>query len=760
MSLRIDTDSADGLSMRLAAALDSSQKQNLTVTVASGYQLDVREFEVEERMSKLFSVKLRVMSRDADLDFAAIVGLPASFAINGAERRGSRSRVWRGICQDIKQLAVEERGLSTYELTIVPTLWLLTQRRNYRIFQQVSEIDMVTTILGEWSIAPVLRLTGSYKPREYRVQYGESDFAFISRMLEDAGVSFFFEPSGEDTTLVLSDAPQAGEARELAVPYRENPTTADRDHVTKVMSEQQIRPGRYTVRDYDTRLPADYPLKAGAKSVGASVEDRLEVFEYQPGAFLFGGAAGGGTPTADDRGTARSDEREAQRIAERRLDAQRGARRSCRFETSASDLGPGVVFVISEHARADFAAARLLVIGSTHSGTSLDSWVQRCEARFADTPFRPAHDTPKPKTAGVECATVVGPPGEEIHTDEFGRVRVAFHWDRESKADQNSSCWIHSSQPWGGAGYGGTALPRVGQEVIVDFLAGDPDRPIITGRVYTNQQKTPYTLPHNKTQSGLKSSSSPATGGYNELMFEDAAGRELVRMQAEKDLKKLVKHDESVIIGNDRQKLVRHDDALTVNNDRTKKVDRDEQITIGHDRSERVKNDERVTIDGNRTKAINKNERHAVALNRTRMVGVNESVTVGVVQTVNIGKNHNLTIGKSQKVKVKKTATETVGVAKALTVGMAYQVSVGVSMNTTVGMTQTEQIGLTKKVDVGEKLELVCGKSSIKMEKEGRITLAIEGGATVVLDDKSIVVAAAAGGVVVVQGGPNVHINP
>ena len=211
-----------------------------------------------------------------------------------------------------------------------------------------------------------------------------------------------------------------------------------------------------------------------------------------------------------------------------------------------------------------------------------------CAVRSADQPYHPPLRQVKPKVYGVENATVVGRPGEEIHTDEFGRVRVQFHWDREGRRDEKSSCWIHVSQPWSGAGYGATNLPRVGQEVIVDFLGGDPDRPVITGRVYTNLQKTPYPLPENKTRSGWKSSSSPQYGGYNELMFEDKAGQELVHLRAQRDLTTQVNHDHTSAIGNNRSTGIAMHENKTVGGNQASSVQGSNNSTTGKDFTEAV----------------------------------------------------------------------------------------------------------------------------------------------------------------------------
>jgi type VI secretion system secreted protein VgrG len=742
------------------------------VRVDSGDALDVRSFSVEERMSALFEITVVALSADADVDFDAIVGRPARLDVHTGAGARVPVRSWTGVCRDIQLVAAEETGLSTYHLHLVPTLWLATQRRNHRMFQQMSELEIARALLAEWGITPDLRITGRYKKREYRVQYAESDFAFLSRMLEDAGISFFFEQGEAETRLVLSDAPHL-DAPRPPIAFRDRPTAADREHVTRVSLAQRIRPGRYTIKDHDPRLPPSYDLRAGAAVAAGSVEGRLERFHYVPGAFQFGADQGESAPFGDDRGKTRTDEKEAGSLAQKRLDAKRARAKVCSFETNAADLAPGVVLSVLDHPRADLAAdKRLLVIQSSLRGTAAGDWHHRCEALSAEIAYRPSLATPKPRALGVESATVVGPAGDEIHTDELGRVRVHFHWDRESRMNEQSSCWIHVSQPWAGRGFGVISLPRVGQEVLVDFLGGDPDRPVITGRVYTSPQRVPYALPANKTQSGWKSESSPGGGGFNEIRFEDAKGREQVYLQAEKDLDELVKHDETVTIGNDRRELVKHDEALTVDHDRRRKVGNDESIavdhdrvkvvghdesvTVGHDRTRVVAHDESISIGNDRTKQVKRNERETVGKSRTRVVGVNESVKIGKSQRVKVGGQKSEKVGKS--------STETVGLAKTVTVGGMHTTTVGGAMTTTVGLMSTETVGLVKHVKAGDKIEITCGKSKIVMERSGKITLSgteivIKGKDAVKVDGKEIAVkaddnASVQGGKVQVVGDP------
>ncbi len=615
--------------MAAQGAPTSHINHRIEVAVASGDTLDVRHFNVTERISSLFEISLVATSQNDDIDFEAVVGQPMSFKLR-AGILPSQERSWSGVCSQLQQVAVEDRGLSTYQITLVPTLWLLTQRRNHRMFQLKSEVDIVLQILGEWGITPTQRLSGTYKKRKYRVQYGETDFTFLSRMLEDAGISYYFEADGGETKLVLHDAPQSNTLREPAIAFRDNPTDAAMEHITDVRIGRRIRPGKYTLRDHDYRRPPSFKLLATAKGA-QGVEEKLERFHYTPGAFLFESDKGDATPNADDKGKYRTDEAEASAMAQRRLDAKRAVAKVVSFDSNALDPAPGVVLSFLDHPKSDLGAGkRFLVIASGLAGTQESKWLNSCEAVSAEQAYRPPVITPKPKVVGVESATVVGPAGEEIHTDEFGRVRCHFHWDRESQMDDNSSCWIHVSQPWGGAGFGGTNLPRIGQEVIVDFLGGDPDRPIVVGRVFTNLQKTPYKLPDNKTQSGLQSRSSPGGGGdnFNEMMFEDKKGQELLRMQAEKDLNKLVKNDEQVKIGRDRTKQVGRDAQEHVGQDRTRTVGRNEAISIGKDL----------------VKQVAGNEREMTGLSRNVVVGVNRATQIGQIDSTIVGNTHTVMV--------------------------------------------------------------------------------------------------------------------
>lgn len=478
---------------------------NVTLNLSSGDAFDVREFTVNERLSEPFDIRLTAICTNSNVDFDKVVGAPARFEIAGRWTSDGSPRFWSGLCASIELMEVEDDGASTYSLQLSPSLWLLSQRRNYRVFQDKSELDIVVEVLGEWGISPRLEC-GSYTPRRYRVQYGETDLTFVHRLLEDIGVTYHFEQAGRETRLVIVDAPNARQP-EIALPYiAKTGPHVDAKCVTEVRTRRRVRPGRYTQSDVDYRKPLDYPLSASSQG-GLDVEQKLERYHHNYGSFLWKGGAGG-TPHADDRGPARTNEGEGAAQVQKRLDAKRGDQRVATFRTWWHGLQPGMVMTINDHPRSELGAP-LLVVASTLQGHPDEEWSHTCETRYAAIDYRPPLVTPKPTTRGIESATVTGPAGEEIHTDEFGRVRVIFHWDRDGSADESSSCWVPVSQPWAGAGFGAISLPRVGQEVVVDFLGADPDRPVVLGRVFTTTTPPPYKLPDYKMVGGMRSESYP-----------------------------------------------------------------------------------------------------------------------------------------------------------------------------------------------------------------------------------------------------------
>ncbi|MCK6588678.1 MAG: type VI secretion system tip protein VgrG [Polyangiaceae bacterium] len=591
----------------------------LELTFASGESsLSVRQFAVRESISAMFDVFVIARSTNPSVNIAALVGQPATFRMGSSyvhARRGG-TRAWAGIVSYVEQVQATlipggAEELSTYAIRIVPTLWLLTQRTNHRIFQHMTIPDIVGKMLAEWGIRATWRVDRNIYPKlEYKVQHGESDYNFICRLLEEAGISFLFQDEDDaGSVLTFDDRPEAGPLRDSPpVPYVDTPNkSSEQEFVTAVELVYEVRPGAATIRDYDFRNPA-FPLFAEAPKAEGS-EARYEQYHYRAGSMLVEVGRTGSTPVADDLGYARHFQKTGEERADLYLHGERQGRRAVSFHTNVADLWPGVIFAISRHPHPDITEdKRLLLVDHSLSGSPEGEWVMSAKAVFAEVRYEPVQRTPKPRIRGVQTATVVGPQGDEIHTDEFGRVRVQFPWDREGTFDEKSSCWIRVSQEWSGAGYGFAALPRVGQEVLVTFLGGDPDMPIIIGRAYNAVEPVPYKLPENKTQSVWRSESSPGGGGFNEIIFEDKKADELFYMQAEKNERTLVKNDETITVVRDRRKHVEvHEHDLTViNRTQVTGVNRVEvtgaynTLLVGKDERTRIKGESKRRLEMNR----------------------------------------------------------------------------------------------------------------------------------------------------------------
>ncbi|MBL9023020.1 MAG: type VI secretion system tip protein VgrG [Myxococcales bacterium] len=571
-----------------AAAETFLQSENLSLDLPGTDRFDVREFRVHDALSSLFRIDLTVRCENPNVEFEDLIGKPATFRakLDPAlySDKGSE-RVWTGVVAELQQITSEDTGLSTYHVGLVPALWLLTQRTNCRIFQQKTDLEIVKEVLAEWDIAPVVECEREQKTRKCRVQYHESDHDFISRLLEASGVTYYFRQSGGQSVLVLADEPQRGEARSAPLPHVNTP---DPKLVcaTSFRAIREVRQGVVTFADHDYRLKNE-PLTRSARSGDNESERRLERFVYFPGNFKFGAAGDKETPVADDRGRTRTEHNEATRIAQQAAAAAYAKSKRFSFNTNALDVAAGMRLSLSGHVTAE--KCQLLVTSVTWFGTH-DSPIEAVVGCVsAEHPYAPEQVTPQPRILGVESATVVGPAGETIHCDEFGRVRVQFHWDRYGAMDEKSSVWLHVNQPWAGDGFGMLHLPRIGQEVLVSFVGGNPEEPIVVGRTFTNLLRPPYELPANKTQSGFKSATVPAKdGAYNELMFEDKAGEELIRIQAERDMRSLVKHDQTLTVRNNRADTINGDDAERVDGNQKRTIGKSFMSKIGGDAVKRV----------------------------------------------------------------------------------------------------------------------------------------------------------------------------
>lgn len=670
----------------------------LQLTVGTGDTFAVKTFEIHERMSDTFCVTLVAYSENESIDLEGVVGKPASFAIESGMKFATRGkRKWQGICSYAEQVHAEPTGLSTYALEIVPVMWVLTQRASHRLFQHVTIVDIVKVIFGELGVDAVWQLSETYLPLEYRVQYGESDYQFVCRLLEEAGIAFSFPDDG-GTKLILSDAPTANPAfAGSPLSFVDNPNEASElEFVTHVQMAHGVRPGAFTMRDYDQRAPR-FNLEARA-ATDATTELAYEQYAYVPGGFLVENQSGGATPVADDQGVARWAQAHGVERARLALEATRADKRHVVFVSNVIDLGAGTVFAIDKHPHAALTPATSLLTTEYHlRGSQHGNWTASGRALFADVPYRPPLRTPKPVVTGVQPAVVVGPKGEEIYVDELGRVRVQFPWDRDGKLDETANCWLRVSQGWAGTGFGMIDVPRIGQEVIVGFVGGNPDQPMVVGRLYNAVELVPYKLPDHKTRSTWKSRSSPqgAAENFNEIMFEDLMGQELVFEQAEKNRRRLVKHDEVVTVVHDLQKYVKNDEIETTVRNRT-------QVTEGH-RTE--------IVDLNRTIVIKQNREHLVEQNETIRTNGNRLDTVAGTSDVTVLGDRKTLLASDDHIHVRGSRNELVDVDQSLE----------------VAGNQMEKVGGNHALDATNEIHLKAGMNLV-IESGVDLTLKSSGG--------------------------------
>jgi len=554
------------------------KQDNRLIQVATPLGADellLRSFHGQEGVSQLFRFDLLMHSENRSINFEAVVGKKATVSIHLPD---GKVRYINGIINSFSQGGSSplEGGttpavFTSYYATLVPWLWVLTRSSDCRIFQNLAVPDIITKVFKDHGFSDFAnRLSGAFEPREYCVQYRETDFNFVSRLMEEEGIYYFFEHEADKHTLVLANRPNVFKPLPLheAVSYKSMIGEGrEEDVISEWSQSQEVRPGQYTLVDFNFEKPT---LDLTSTVTGKD-ERKLEIYDY-PGEYRV--------------------KAEGERLAGIRMEEEQTPQIVIAGAGSCRGFTPGYRFDLRDHYRRDFNKSYVLtsVYHSADQGTNYRSSADQAagDLNYSNhfqciphpTPFRPPRITPVPIVHGSQTAIVVGPAGEEIYVDKFGRVKVQFHWDREGKYDEKSSCWVRVSQNWAGKRWGAMFIPRIGQEVIVDFLEGDPDQPIITGRVYNGDSMPPYALPDEKTKSAIKSYSSKGGGGFNEIRFEDKKGSEQLFIHAEKNQDLRIKNDEFEWVGNERH--------LIVKKDQLEKVEGDKHLTVKGDQNEKV----------------------------------------------------------------------------------------------------------------------------------------------------------------------------
>jgi type VI secretion system secreted protein VgrG len=711
----------------------------------------VHRFYLEEAISRPYDATVDLVSPALSASTNDFLGQSATVEWT---RVGGEPEVLHGIIAEVDFIGRTDDQIMV-RLRLVPAFALARQNTQHRMFQEMTVLEIVGEVLGEF--------LGAYgrahdegtasrgtEVRDYCVQYGESDFDFVSRLLEEEGISYIFDHEGSEETLVLiHDNADYTDALNLdGSPVF--PMIVHRPELAGLLSvrafEQKLSlvPTASLRQDYDFLTPTE-PLTATAELAHDDAGYTRRIYDSMRRRYI-----------ADD-------------VADRTLDSLEAAQaraNTVRSEGNAHMMRAGKVFELERHHKDDletqFVLTRVVhmahqpevVVGDTAS-VDEGRYRNRLEVQPLEIPVRPRQRTPKPRIRGPQTATVCGPAGEEIHTDEHGRIMVQFHWEEEMTFDDTSSCWVRVAQSWSGPGWGAQFIPRIGMEVVVQFLEGNPDRPLVTGCVYNGDNSFPFSVPDNKTQSGWKSNSSPGGGGYNQFRFEDAAGSEEINLHAQKDWNNTVLNCRSTTVG--------ADDTLAVTGNRTKTVDVDQSETVGGNKT--------IDITGNHTETISGTETITVTKDASYTCNANESITIAQNVTETIGGDREQTIAGSSKVTVGLKSEEIVAAMKSVTVGAMYSEKVGASRSITavgafsvtaglsgkfqcakditikaqkkmtieagdaMSITATKKTSITAKddyvlkgdkkltFDVKDQIAFKCGKASIALKKSGDILI-------------------------------------
>jgi type VI secretion system secreted protein VgrG len=699
-----------------------------------------------EAISELFTYHLDTLAQPGvDVDFSALLGLPISVQV---DLPGRKTRFIHGICHRISE-GGDAGSADAYQLHLVPQLWFLTQRSQSRVFQHLSVPDILKQMFA--GIDVKFELEGTFQQRDYCVQYRETDFHFVSRLMEEEGIFYFFKHAAGGHTMVVANAVQS----HSDVPFAStiifdnvDGGNRDEDRINLWTKTQEVRSGKYTLFDHTFELPhkhleAEKTIQATVQvgkvthKLNGATNRNLELFDY-PGEYAqrFDGVnRGGGEQPAELKKIFEDNTRTATiRMQEEAVPALtvQGAS-DCRQFTA------GHAFTLTRHGKGD---GKYVLTTVEHTAYEVDDYRSGGGgATYANAftcipvglPFRPPRTTAKPVIPGTQTAVVVGPKGQEIFTDKYGRVKVQFHWDRLGKNDADSSCWVRVAQIWSGKRWGSSFVPRIGQEVVVAFEEGDPDRPIIVGSVYNADQMPPYLGegPDGKHKndpkvSGVKTNTTPGGVGFNELRFDDTKGKEQVFVHGEKDMDLRVK--------NDRRELVLHDAHLIVGSEKDGKKVGDQRELVHQNKHLRIKGSQVEKIDGNLALTVGKGDAPdggnvdiVIGKNRREFVEKDTDLHVKGVSRTRVEKDHSLLVQgdkyellkKKSHVHVMSDRREKVDGTQSLTVGGNQQESVAGNHALEAAQEVHIKAGTTLILEAGMQLTLKVGGNFIDISPAG-----------------------------------------
>jgi type VI secretion system secreted protein VgrG len=624
-----------------------AQNWSLQLTTPLGPDaLWLEELQGSEYLSEPFLFELSMLADQDTVDASAVVGKSAYVTLIDGD---GNKRYIHGL---VTRFTQSERRC-TAELR--PWLWMLSLTSDCRIFQNKTVPDILTAVFQDCGQTDYRNdLVGGYSTLDYCVQFQETSFQFVSRLMEEAGIAYYFDHSDSAHTLVMIDDPSKFPACPHADSLPFLPLPNDRDWLTdsriaNADLSQRVASAAFQTDDYNFITPSnELKAKAGNGS--------WQIYEY-PGRY-----------TAKNDGDA---------LAKRRMEEIEALVKELKGISPVRHMTAGATFTLTQHPSEAFNGKYALY--SVQHNAQRREYSNLFTAFPADVPFRPPRRTARPRVVGVQTAIVVGPSGQEIWTDQYGRVKVQFHWDQNGTKDENSSCWIRVAQNWAGTSWGAFTLPRIGQEVVVSFIDGDPDRPLVTGCVYNGDNPVPYTLPDEQTKTTIKSNSSQGGGGFNEIRFEDKKDGEQLFIQAQKDM------------------------LVTILNDRTETVDHDDTIT--------VKNDRKLTIsEGNATFTVSKgNETHSVQ--GTRSVTVTDAETHSNKANFSQDVSGNFTLQVTGDLTIKSSGAVTIEAGTSLTVkaGTGLTAQAGTSLSLSGGTTMELKASATGTVDGGGMLNVKGG---------------------------------------------------